>query len=84
MHAYNGLNDPTLGTSLHAHGLAFNGTNYYDGAVGVTQCSIPMNQTLSYAIDTSLQVCFFLYQGLHQRLTEDEHRRGHSGFMAIS
>lgn len=60
VHAYNGLGDPFLGTSLHTHGLAFNGTNYYDGGVGITQCAIPKNQTMSYSIDTSLQVGFSL------------------------
>ena len=36
--------------------MFFNGTNYYDGAVGVTQCSIPSERGMDYVIDTSLQV----------------------------
>jgi hypothetical protein len=36
--------------------MFFNGTNYYDGAVGVTQCSIPSERGMDYIIDTSLQV----------------------------
>ena len=55
IHAYNGLGNPELGTSLHAHGMFFNGTSWYDGAVGVTQCSIPPGETMDYHIDTSLQ-----------------------------
>lgn len=35
IHAYNGLGD--VGTSLHTHGNYFNGSAYFDGAVGVTQ-----------------------------------------------
>jgi iron transport multicopper oxidase len=38
--------------------MMFNGTNYYDGAVGITQCSIPNGKTMDYYIDTSLQVRF--------------------------
>jgi iron transport multicopper oxidase len=38
--------------------MFFNGTNYYDGAVGVTQCSIPTDTGMDYIIDTSLQVSF--------------------------
>ncbi|CAD6564626.1 MAG: ferroxidase fet3 [Tremellales sp. Tagirdzhanova-0007] len=63
IHALNGLNDETIGTSLHAHGMFFNGTNYFDGAVGITQCSIPMNNTLSYTIDTSLQTGTYWIHG---------------------
>lgn len=54
LHAYNGLGDDKIPTALHAHGMFFNGTNYYDGATGVTQCGIPSGQTLDYHIDTSL------------------------------
>ncbi|KAF8315333.1 Cupredoxin [Clavulina sp. PMI_390] len=53
IHAYNGL--PDAGTALHHHGLYFNGTSYYDGAVGVTQCAIPPGSTFDYHISTDLQ-----------------------------
>lgn len=56
IHAWNGLGDKTVGTALHSHGMFFNGTNYYDGAVGITQCSIPSETGMDYHIDTSLQV----------------------------
>lgn len=55
VHATNGLGDSTLGTALHTHGMFFNGTNHFDGAVSTTQCPIPPGQTLDYEIDTSLQ-----------------------------
>ncbi|KAH0420162.1 multicopper oxidase [Colletotrichum camelliae] len=35
-------------TSLHFHGLFQNGTNYMDGAVGVTQCAIPPGKSFTY------------------------------------
>ncbi|OXC70368.1 hypothetical protein AYX13_00838 [Cryptococcus neoformans] len=63
IHAYNGLNDPNIGTALHTHGISFNGSNYYDGAVGITQCSIPMGETLDYVIDTNLQAGTFWMHG---------------------
>lgn len=40
MHATNGLNDTV--TSLHHHGMYFNGTSYFDGAVGVSQWSVAL------------------------------------------
>ncbi|ORY74747.1 laccase [Leucosporidium creatinivorum] len=43
------------GTSVHHHGMFFNKTGYYDGAPGVTQCSIPPNQTLTYEIPVDTQ-----------------------------
>lgn len=43
IHVKNQLNDG-MGTALHSHGMFFNGTGYYDGAVGITQCPIPPNE----------------------------------------
>lgn len=43
--------------------MFFNGTNYYDGATGVTQCGIPSGQTLDYEIDTSLNHGTFWIHG---------------------
>ncbi|EIW71885.1 multi-copper oxidase, partial [Tremella mesenterica DSM 1558] len=62
IHATNGLGDGS-GTSLHSHGMFFNGTNYYDGAVGITQCSIPPGETLDYHIDTKLQTGTYWIHG---------------------
>ncbi|BGP10757.1 ferroxidase fet3 [Rhodotorula toruloides] len=50
--AYNGLDAPT---SIHHHGIFFNGTNYYDGAPGVTQCGIPPGQSLTYEVPVDRQ-----------------------------
>ncbi|GJJ09696.1 hypothetical protein Clacol_003920 [Clathrus columnatus] len=35
-------------TSIHWHGLFQNGTNYYDGTAGITQCGIPPGESLTY------------------------------------
>ncbi|PWZ02947.1 multi copper oxidase [Testicularia cyperi] len=36
------------GASLHSHGMFFNKTGYFDGAVGITQCLIPPGQSFTY------------------------------------
>jgi iron transport multicopper oxidase len=56
IHATNGLGNDDIPTALHAHGMFFNGTGYFDGAVGITQCGIPNGHTFDYEIDTSLNV----------------------------
>jgi FtsP/CotA-like multicopper oxidase with cupredoxin domain len=38
----------TNASSLHWHGMYQNGTNWMDGTVGVTQCSIPANTSFTY------------------------------------
>ncbi|KAF8525913.1 multicopper oxidase-domain-containing protein, partial [Hysterangium stoloniferum] len=35
-------------TSIHWHGLFQNGTNFYDGAVGITECGTSPGQSLTY------------------------------------
>ncbi|KAJ2160101.1 ferroxidase fet3 [Coemansia sp. RSA 552] len=37
-------------TTLHAHGMYENGTNYMDGPYMVTQCGIPPGQNMTYRI----------------------------------
>ena len=49
VHATNSLNTGA-GASLHSHGMFFNHTGYYDGAVGITQCLIPPNNSLTYEV----------------------------------
>lgn len=49
---HNGFGDGR-GSSLHAHGMFFNATNYYDGAPGVTQCPVPDGQMFSQDIMNS-------------------------------
>ncbi|KAJ2744922.1 ferroxidase fet3 [Coemansia sp. BCRC 34301] len=45
--ARNSLPTPT---TLHAHGMYQNGTNYMDGPYMVTQCGIPPGQNMTYRI----------------------------------
>ncbi|PWN45159.1 putative iron transport multicopper oxidase [Ceraceosorus guamensis] len=40
--------DDGTGTALHSHGMFFNNTGYWDGAVGITQCPIPAGQSITY------------------------------------
>ncbi|KAJ3316799.1 hypothetical protein HDV06_002823, partial [Boothiomyces sp. JEL0866] len=37
-------------TSVHFHGLFQNGTNYYDGALGINDCGIPFNGSYTYVV----------------------------------
>ncbi|KAI8908434.1 Cupredoxin [Gorgonomyces haynaldii] len=46
----NVVNTLPEGTSLHSHGLFQNNTGYMDGAAGVTQCTIPPGEKLTYTI----------------------------------
>ncbi|KAM0323902.1 hypothetical protein ACHAQA_008483 [Verticillium albo-atrum] len=48
LHVHNDLGNAS--TSLHFHGFFQNGTNYMDGAVGVTQCAIPVGSSFTYNI----------------------------------
>ncbi|KAJ2718515.1 ferroxidase fet3 [Coemansia sp. Benny D115] len=45
LHVHNSLDKPT---SIHAHGLVQNNTNYLDGATMFTQCGIPPGQSFTY------------------------------------
>lgn len=49
VHATNKLD---VNTAVHHHGMFFNATSWFDGAVGVTQCGIPPGQTFTYEVDT--------------------------------
>uniref|UniRef100_A0A060T897 ARAD1D05148p n=1 Tax=Blastobotrys adeninivorans TaxID=409370 RepID=A0A060T897_BLAAD len=42
---HNKLNEST---SIHWHGIHQNGTNFMDGAVGITQCGIPPGESFTY------------------------------------
>ncbi|KZV80843.1 laccase [Exidia glandulosa HHB12029] len=50
VHATNKLDQPT---TLHHHGMFFNKTTYFDGAMGVSQCGIPPGQTFTYDVDVA-------------------------------
>ena len=40
----------TRGTSIHAHGIFFNNTGYYDGAVGLGQCAVPPGEEIVHKV----------------------------------
>ncbi|KAF8989715.1 Fet3 protein [Cyathus striatus] len=54
VHAFNSIDQPT---TLHHHGMFFNSTSWFDGAMGVSQCGIPPGQSFTYTVpvDTSGQ-----------------------------
>ncbi|KAH8101809.1 Fet3 protein [Cristinia sonorae] len=47
VHALNSLDKPA---TLHHHGMFFNSTSWFDGALGVTQCGIPPGQSFDYVV----------------------------------
>ncbi|KAJ2274017.1 hypothetical protein EV176_003131, partial [Coemansia sp. RSA 451] len=42
-------------TTVHAHGIYHNYTDYYDGAEMATECGIPPGENFTYIIDTTTQ-----------------------------
>lgn len=65
LHVFNELGNAS--TSIHFHGFFQNGTNYMDGAVGVTQCGIPPGESFTYHIKVetaSFSVFFFFCSDL--------------------
>ncbi|KAJ2525035.1 ferroxidase fet3 [Coemansia sp. RSA 2049] len=50
-----------VGTTLHAHGLHQNGTNFYDGVVGHTECGIAPNATFTYEIPITQTGTYWLH-----------------------
>ncbi|KAI1268789.1 multicopper oxidase-domain-containing protein [Xylariaceae sp. FL1019] len=58
-------NDAANATSLHWHGVFQNGTNWMDGASGVTQCPIAPGQSFQYKFNVTNQAGTYFYHG-HQ------------------
>ncbi|KAJ2775380.1 ferroxidase fet3 [Coemansia nantahalensis] len=58
INAHNSLDEAT---SLHMHGFYQNGTNYYDGAVGVTECGIAPNSTYTYAVNVTQTGTYWIH-----------------------
>ncbi|GAP82641.1 putative multicopper type 1 [Rosellinia necatrix] len=59
------LNKATNATALHWHGIFQNGSNWMDGAVGVTQCPIAPGQSYQYKFNVTGQSGTYFYHG-HQ------------------
>ncbi|KAI1172399.1 multicopper oxidase-domain-containing protein [Nemania sp. FL0916] len=58
-------NEASNATALHWHGIFQNGTNWMDGAAGVTQCPIAPGQTFNYFFKVTGQSGTYFYHG-HQ------------------
>ncbi|KAJ2368016.1 ferroxidase fet3 [Coemansia sp. RSA 2607] len=56
--AHNSLGVPT---TLHAHGMYQNGTNYMDGPYMVTQCGIPPGANMTYRIDVAQTGTYWIH-----------------------
>ncbi|KAJ2451820.1 ferroxidase fet3 [Coemansia sp. RSA 2336] len=65
---HNSLDVPT---SLHAHGLLYNGTSFMDGAGMVTQCGIPPGDSFTYIIHTQDQAGTFWIRGSYNGQNAD-------------
>ncbi|KAI0967734.1 multicopper oxidase-domain-containing protein [Xylaria arbuscula] len=59
------VNKASNATALHWHGMYQNGTNWMDGAAGVTQCPIPPGQSYQYKFNVTGQSGTYFYHG-HQ------------------
>ncbi|KAI1298831.1 multicopper oxidase-domain-containing protein [Xylaria venustula] len=59
------VNKASNSTALHWHGMYQNGTNWMDGAAGVTQCPIPPGQSYQYKFNVTGQSGTYFYHG-HQ------------------
>ncbi|KAI1740692.1 multicopper oxidase-domain-containing protein [Xylaria scruposa] len=59
------LNKASNATALHWHGIYQNGTNWMDGAAGVTQCPIAPGQSYQYKFNVTNQSGTYFYHG-HQ------------------
>ncbi|KAI0866525.1 multicopper oxidase-domain-containing protein [Xylaria cubensis] len=58
-------NKASNATALHWHGIFQNGTNWMDGAAGVTQCPIAPGQSYQYKFNVTNQSGTYFYHG-HQ------------------
>jgi FtsP/CotA-like multicopper oxidase with cupredoxin domain len=64
-------NQSVNATAIHFHGLFQNGTNWMDGATGVTQCPIAPNRQFKYQFTISGQSGTYYYHS-HQAVTASD------------
>ncbi|KAJ2716157.1 ferroxidase fet3 [Coemansia spiralis] len=67
LNVHNSLDVPT---SVHGHGMFYNGTSYRDGAGMVTQCGIPPGENYTYVIEAK-QVGTFWIHGHNRHQNSD-------------
>ncbi|KAJ2734442.1 ferroxidase fet3 [Coemansia sp. BCRC 34962] len=60
-------NSLDVSTSIHAHGIFQNGTNYMDGPAMVTQCGIPPGHNFTYEYVTDHAGTFWLHGHDHSQ-----------------
>ncbi|KAJ1902572.1 ferroxidase fet3, partial [Coemansia sp. IMI 209127] len=60
-------NSLDVSTSLHAHGLFQNGTNYMDGPAMITQCGIPPGQTFTYVYNLQQSGTYWIHGHDHHQ-----------------
>jgi iron transport multicopper oxidase len=58
----NELDEPT---SIHWHGLHQRGSNYFDGAAGVTQCGVPPGKNFTYTLQLDRAGTFWWHSHYH-------------------
>ncbi|KAI1503145.1 multicopper oxidase-domain-containing protein [Biscogniauxia marginata] len=63
--AVNVHNQASNATAIHWHGIFQNGTNWMDGAAGVTQCPIAPGRSYQYKFNVTGQAGTYFYHG-HQ------------------
>ncbi|KAI0025515.1 multicopper oxidase [Xylariomycetidae sp. FL0641] len=61
----NVFNQATNATAIHWHGIFQNGSNWMDGAVGITQCPVAPDRSYQYRFNVSGQAGTYFYHG-HQ------------------
>ncbi|KAK1633952.1 multicopper oxidase [Colletotrichum phormii] len=64
-------NEAINATAIHFHGMYQNGTNSMDGTVGVTQCPIAPNATLTYRFTVEKQSGTYWFHAHHSNQASD-------------
>ncbi|KAJ3269873.1 ferroxidase fet3 [Terramyces sp. JEL0728] len=60
IHATNNLQRDSP-TSIHFHGIFQNGTNFYDGALGINDCGIPFGGSYTYKVKLNQVGSFWIH-----------------------
>ncbi|KAJ2775008.1 ferroxidase fet3 [Coemansia nantahalensis] len=60
-------NSLDVATSVHGHGIFYNGTSYLDGAGMVTQCGIPPGESYTYVIEAHQVGTFWIHGHNHHQ-----------------
>ena len=58
-------NELDVKSGLHTHGLFHNGTNHFDGAIGITECGIAPGSTFTYNLTMRQSGTFWIHGHLN-------------------